>query len=206
MLLVGILVKVEVAISLIELALLPVKRSVGFFSKKRNYPFGTATSSNFWTLQSPLRVSPPWSTRPWKAGSMTASHMAGLSSLLFLRRVPDPPLHLLPYRSCSLSRTPPSAVYLHFCHWYWLPFGCDTVSWMSEWEWGNSCFRFPSRPQPFFVCSVVYKEETERSEARSWTSLSFAFESEICKLVAEAIFVPTCPWEGAIDKKVQKPS
>ena len=47
MLLVGILVKVEVAISLIELALLPVKRSVGFFSKKRNYPFGTATSSNF---------------------------------------------------------------------------------------------------------------------------------------------------------------
>ena len=91
MLLVGILVKVEVAVSLIELALLPVKRSVGLFSKKRNYPFGTATSSNFWTLQSPLRVSPPWSTRPWKAGSMTASHMAGLSSLLFLRRVPDPP-------------------------------------------------------------------------------------------------------------------
>ena len=60
-----------------------------FPHKKVNiYPFGTATSSNFCTLQSPLRVSPPWSTRLWKAGSMTASPMAaGLSSWLFLRWV-----------------------------------------------------------------------------------------------------------------------
>ena len=81
MLLVGILVKMEIAIALIELALLTAKEVIFlFFLELKIYPFGTAFSSNFSTLQSPLRLSPPSSTRLWKAGSMSPMATASPSS------------------------------------------------------------------------------------------------------------------------------
>ena len=116
MLLVGILVKVEVAISLIELALLPVKRSVGLFSKKTKLPF--------WNGHKLQLLNPPESSEGVSAlvdktleGGVDDCVAHGRSFFVaFPPSSARPPLHLLPYRSCSLSRTPPSAVYLHFCH------------------------------------------------------------------------------------------
>ena len=90
MLLVGILVKMEIAIALIELALLTAKEIIFlFFLELKIYPFGTAFSSNFSTLQSPLRLSPPSSTRLWKAGSMSPMATASPSSWPLLAWVAD---------------------------------------------------------------------------------------------------------------------
>ena len=109
MLLVGILVKMEIAIALIELALLTAKEVIFlFFLELKIYPFGTAFSSNFSTLQSPLRLSPPSSTRLWKAGSTSPMATARPSSWLLLGWVADVFTSWLIFTFlsaiCSLSR------------------------------------------------------------------------------------------------------
>ena len=79
-----------------------------FFLEVNIFPFGTALSSNFSTLQSPLRLSPPSSTRLWKAGSMSPMATARPSSWLLLGWVADVFTSWLIFTFlsaiCSLSR------------------------------------------------------------------------------------------------------